>query len=805
MASIGYATLQIIPSLEGVTEAIEKQVAGKVVNVTIEPKVDQPATEKAAKQAKETVEKQTKQVKVEPKVDQKAAEDAGKKTGESVAKGVSASSTAIGGFIVGALQGAGGEAGRRLGEKLADSIPTGMTGAAERIGTALRNTLPTAGESAGIALGTAIGIALTNAIGKERLDKAGIAIKNGLTKAVGIANTGIDIGVSIGNKVANGLTSASGVIGGAAAGLTNIIGGIGDGIETAKQLLGGNDSWAAPGLDALNGLLGDAAPLLTGINSAAALAAGGAELLSAATTIATTVQTGFNIALDANPIGLIVIAIAALVAGLVYFFTQTEIGRKIWEGFTEYLKIAWEGIKIAFGAAWDVIKAIFSGMVDGAQAVWDGIKTAFNGVVDFIKGLPGAIASAAGSMWDGIANAFKSMIDKLKGYWNGFASAISFTTPDWLPGDPVSFSLPKFGIGGYTGSGSSDRIAGVVHGGEHVIKASSTARIENAYPGLLDYLNNRGALPGYQGGGKVELGNISGAGITTGEQQSMWDAVRGKFPDAVLSSATRSVMTEGHPDFHNAGRAIDISGPGMGSIANWIASTYPDSLELIHSPFGHNIKNGKNVGDGNEFYGSGLMAAHANHVHWALGKTASPSAVQSVAMPSAEANGGNAPSTATTSDSAASSTSSISLASSFSGLAGMGGDAIGKFSPVVSPDGKTESLDKLGSAVGQVATGQVASALNVFGVGDSPGWLKGLSAFANGIKIGGSKSPTPVSAESSVRPATGGALGSVQGSSGGQRRAPQATYNIRTATVEDAFLASQRIEKERAAATLAVY
>ncbi|OXC87925.1 hypothetical protein BMR85_027645 [Achromobacter sp. KAs 3-5] len=45
-------------------------------------------------------------------------------------------------------------------------------------------------------------------------------------------------------------------------------------------------------------------------------------------TLATAVQAGFNIALTANPIGIVVVAIAALVAGLVYFVTQTETGRQ---------------------------------------------------------------------------------------------------------------------------------------------------------------------------------------------------------------------------------------------------------------------------------------------------------------------------------------------------------------------------------------------------------------------------------------------------------------------------------------------
>lgn len=826
MTTIGYATLQIIPSLQGVTEAIEKQVDGKVVDVKIAPKVDQPAAERAGKQARETVEKHTKEVTVEPKVDQRKAEEAGKKTGEAVAKGTTGASTAIGQAMVGILEGAGGEAGRRLGERLAQAIPTGMTGSAQRIGDSLRRQLPEVGEAAGRQIGGGIAEGIANTIGKDRLDRAGKAVITGLTRAVGAANNAATIGVAIGNQVAGGLSSASGAISGAASTITDTIGGITQGIDTTRQLLGGDDSWAAPGLDVLNSALAKATPLLETMNGAALIASSGAQAISVATGIASKAQLLWNAALIANPIGLIVTAIAALVAGLVLFFTKTELGRKIWQGFTEYLKVAWEVVKAAFSTAWGAISAIWDAMVEGASAVWEGIKSKFTAVVDFVKGLPSAIAGAARGMWDGIANAFKSMIDKMKGWWNSFADALSFTTPDWLPGDPVTFSLPKLSTGGYTGSGPADRVAGVVHGGEYVIKASSTAGIENAFPGLLDYLNNKGALPGFAGGGKVALGNISGPGITTAEQQSMWDAVRAKFPDAILTSATRTVMTEGHPDFHNAGRAIDISGPGMGAIASWIASTYPDSLELIHSPFSHNIKNGKNVGDGVAFYGAGLMSAHGDHVHWALGKTAKPSAATTTdttaSMPELDSGASSSTSSAQPSYSGAESQQSqqsnsikLSAPSSLSGIGSwagqFGGDLVGN--TVQSEDPRTKTLlgglGDLGSAAGSLIDGQVGSALSVFGVGDSPGWLKGISTLVSGMSIkqsgGGENSVAPASSLISSAPkAASAAIGSVH-TGGGQAPGPGVTYNIRTATVEDSFLQARRLENERAAAKLARY
>ncbi|MCF3939078.1 phage tail tape measure protein [Gordonia sp. GW1C4-4] len=126
-------------------------------------------------------------------------------------------------------------------------------------------------------------------------------------------------------------------------------------------------------------------------------------------------------------------------------------------------------------------------------------------------------------------------------------------------------------------------------------------------------------------------GGVTTPGLTTTEQQSMWNQLSGQFPDAVMSSGTRTIQTEGHADYHNAGKAIDITGSNMGAIAAWIAQTYPDSLELIHSPFNHNIKDGRNVGDGVAFYGADQMAAHADHVHWALGRQATPAAAPAAA------------------------------------------------------------------------------------------------------------------------------------------------------------------------------
>ncbi|QDF17462.1 tape measure protein [Gordonia phage PhrostedPhlake] len=86
---------------------------------------------------------------------------------------------------------------------------------------------------------------------------------------------------------------------------------------------------------------------------------------SIATGIATAATTAFGIALAiaTSPITWIIVAIGALVAGLVLFFTKTEIGRKIWT-------TAWTSIKAAVAVVWSWLQ----------QTVWPALMTALRAV-----------------------------------------------------------------------------------------------------------------------------------------------------------------------------------------------------------------------------------------------------------------------------------------------------------------------------------------------------------------------------------------------------------------------------------------
>lgn len=72
----------------------------------------------------------------------------------------------------------------------------------------------------------------------------------------------------------------------------------------------------------------------------------------------------FNAVLLANPIGLIITAIGLLVGSLVWFFTQTEIGKKAWEEFTRFIGEAWVNVVKVFEDTIKIISDIFTGFLD---------------------------------------------------------------------------------------------------------------------------------------------------------------------------------------------------------------------------------------------------------------------------------------------------------------------------------------------------------------------------------------------------------------------------------------------------------
>lgn len=145
------------------------------------------------------------------------------------------------------------------------------------------------------------------------------------------------------------------------------------------------------------------------------------------------VKTLFGLII-ANPFVAIAVAIAAVVAGLVYFFTQTKTGKKIWADFVDFLKSAWDGIVSFFSGIGKWFADIWNGAVDGAKGIWQGLVDWFSGIVQGIQNIWNGITTFFTNLWatvvTGIQTAWAGVTGFFTGLWNGIVNVVTtvFTT-----------------------------------------------------------------------------------------------------------------------------------------------------------------------------------------------------------------------------------------------------------------------------------------------------------------------------------------------------------------------------------------
>lgn len=110
------------------------------------------------------------------------------------------------------------------------------------------------------------------------------------------------------------------------------------------------------------------------------------KLIRAATIAWTAVQWALNIALSANPIGLIVLAVAALIAGIILLWKNSETFRKIVTGAWEAIKASALAVgKFILGTVVPWLKKAWAKISSDFQKVWKVVKFVIDLVVGYFK------------------------------------------------------------------------------------------------------------------------------------------------------------------------------------------------------------------------------------------------------------------------------------------------------------------------------------------------------------------------------------------------------------------------------------
>lgn len=270
-----------------------------------------------------------------------------------------------------------------------------------------------------------------------------------------------------------------------------------------------------------------------------------------------------NAVMAANPIVLIIAAVAGLVAGIILLWNNCEgfrnfilgavetIGNVIgaigsfiggvFEGIWNVAKPIIDLVVGAFQAWWEVVSTIFGWVFENAKILFDNIwqivsvvvgliSGAIEGVWNFLVGVFSPVVEFFGNIFGAafnvIKNIFSGIVNFFKGIWDGIVKI--FTSIGSAIGDAVGGAFKTV----------VNTILGFVEGfvNTPVRAINALIGVINAIPGIeLQYLNelqlprmaHGGIVPGnsYSGDKNMIMANSGEMVITRQQQAALWDAI----------------------------------------------------------------------------------------------------------------------------------------------------------------------------------------------------------------------------------------------------------------------------------------
>ncbi len=154
----------------------------------------------------------------------------------------------------------------------------------------------------------------------------------------------------------------------------------------------------------------------------------------------------------ANPIAIVIAAIAALVAAFIYLWNTNEefrqfwirlwneikeVAVQVWTAVSQFLFSAWNGIRNTAVAVWNGIRDFFSGLWAGIKTLFTTVVTAistflvgaWNGIRATVMAVWNAISAFFGSVWNGIRSVITNVVNGIRTFlqsaWNGIRTVIT--------------------------------------------------------------------------------------------------------------------------------------------------------------------------------------------------------------------------------------------------------------------------------------------------------------------------------------------------------------------------------------------
>ena len=225
----------------------------------------------------------------------------------------------------------------------------------------------------------------------------------------------------IGGKIA-GWVTALGILGGA---ILFIIGGIS--LNIPMILAGATLCGIGIAVGNGSGVLDGISPIIKAIVMALGTFTAVLLVVKEAIIAVKGAQAALNIVMNANPIGLVIAAVAALVAAFIYLWNNCEEFRQFFINLWEQLKEVVKAVADWFVQAWTDIKNFFvnlwNSIKDGAVNTWNNIKNVFSVVGSwFYNSVISPVTNFFSGMWDKVKNGAKNAWDGIKSVFSTVAN-----------------------------------------------------------------------------------------------------------------------------------------------------------------------------------------------------------------------------------------------------------------------------------------------------------------------------------------------------------------------------------------------
>ena len=177
-----------------------------------------------------------------------------------------------------------------------------------------------------------------------------------------------------------------------------------DALSTAMDLASG----AISVIEALSPVIGAVAGAIITYKGAVLLWNAAETAKNVVMGISTAAQWALNVAMTANPIGIVIVAIGALVGAFIVLWNKSE-------GFRNFWINLWEKVKAIVTSAWEGIKAGFEKIKNGISAVKEKVSTMWNGVKEKTSELWGGVKNVVSEKLNNIKSAYDANGGGLKG------------------------------------------------------------------------------------------------------------------------------------------------------------------------------------------------------------------------------------------------------------------------------------------------------------------------------------------------------------------------------------------------------